>query len=35
VTQPWDPDAAARFNTFFARLLQVIADAPTRPSLRP
>jgi hypothetical protein len=33
--QPWDPSAAARFNAFFARLLETVADAPTRPALAP
>jgi hypothetical protein len=31
--QPWDPVAAARFNEFFARLVQTIADAQARPSM--
>ena len=31
--QPWDPSGAARFNAFFARLLETVADAPVRPSL--
>jgi Zn-dependent M28 family amino/carboxypeptidase len=33
--QPWDPSAAARFNAFFARLLEAVADAPGRPTLAP
>jgi Zn-dependent M28 family amino/carboxypeptidase len=33
--QPWDPSAAARFNAFFARLLEAVADAPARPTLAP
>jgi len=33
--QPWDPMAAARFNAFFARLLETVAEAPTRPVLAP
>jgi Zn-dependent M28 family amino/carboxypeptidase len=35
VRQPWDPEAAARFNAFFARLVQAVADAPSRPVWRP
>jgi Zn-dependent M28 family amino/carboxypeptidase len=31
VNQPWDPDAAARFNAFFARLLEIVANGPARP----
>jgi Zn-dependent M28 family amino/carboxypeptidase len=31
--QPWNPDAAARFNDFFARLVETVADAPARPSM--
>lgn len=33
--QPWDPEAAARFNAFFARLVQAVGDAPSRPVWRP
>jgi len=33
--QPWDPSAAARFNAFFARLLETVAEAPARPVLAP
>jgi hypothetical protein len=33
--QAWDPTAAARFNVFFARLLEAVAEAPTRPALAP
>jgi hypothetical protein len=32
--QSWDRSGAARFNEFFARLLQIVADAPVRPILR-
>ena len=32
LTQPVDFDAAAKFDTFFYRLVQAIADAPVRPS---
>jgi hypothetical protein len=31
--QPWDRSAAARFNQFFARLLETVADAAERPAL--
>jgi len=33
VDQLWDRSGAARFNAFFARLLETVADAPVRPSL--
>lgn len=29
--QPWDPDAAAKFNDFFNRLVATLADADRRP----
>lgn len=29
--QPWDPPAAAKFNEFFARLVETIANASERP----
>lgn len=29
--QPWDPAAAAKFNEFFGRLVQVVANADSRP----
>jgi hypothetical protein len=29
--QPWDPSAAAKFNDFFLRLLEAIANADERP----
>ena len=35
VNQPWDPEAAARFNSFFQRLLEAVADAPGRPTFKP
>jgi hypothetical protein len=31
--QPWDRSGAARFNAFFARLVETVADAPVRPSM--
>jgi hypothetical protein len=33
--QPWDPVAAARFNEFFYRLLERVANADIRPEWRP
>lgn len=35
VTQPWVPEAAARFNQFFARLVTALANADTAPAWRP
>ena len=29
--QPWDPGAAAKFNDFFGRLVETIANASERP----
>jgi Zn-dependent M28 family amino/carboxypeptidase len=29
--QPWDPEAAAKFNRFFEKLVMTVADAPERP----
>jgi len=29
--QPWDPTAAAKFNQFFARLVETIANTSERP----
>ncbi len=31
LNQPWVPEAAAKFNDFFAKLVETIADAPERP----
>jgi len=31
LNQPWDPAAAAKFNQFFARLVEAIANADDRP----
>jgi hypothetical protein len=31
LNQPWLPEAAAKFNEFFAKLVTTIADAPDRP----
>jgi hypothetical protein len=35
VTQPMDFQAAAKFNSFFYRLVEAVADAPARPSFAP
>jgi Zn-dependent M28 family amino/carboxypeptidase len=35
VTQPMDFEAAAKFNNFFYRLAEAVADAPERPSWTP
>lgn len=32
ISQPWDPTAAAKFNEFFYRLTERVADAPRRPA---
>jgi hypothetical protein len=33
--QPWDPEAAAKFNEFFRRLVEAIANADARPQWKP
>jgi len=33
--QPWDPAAADKFNTFFGRVVEALADAPQRPQWKP
>ena len=33
--QPWDPEAAAKFNLFFRRLVEAVADADARPQWKP
>ncbi|MEO8597702.1 MAG: M28 family peptidase [Candidatus Solibacter sp.] len=35
VKQPWDPQAAAKFNAFFGRLVEALADAAQRPRWKP
>jgi hypothetical protein len=35
IHQPWDPAAAAKFNDFFAKLVETVADAPNRPQWKP
>ena len=32
--QPWLPEAAAKFNDFFAKLVESVADAPGRPAFK-
>jgi hypothetical protein len=33
LNQPWLPEAAAKFNAFFAKLVTTVADAPDRPRM--
>jgi hypothetical protein len=33
--QPWDPEAAAKFNLFFRRLVESVANADARPQWKP
>jgi Zn-dependent M28 family amino/carboxypeptidase len=35
IHQPWDPPAAAKFNDFFDKLVEVVANATERPQWRP
>ena len=35
INQPWDPPAAAKFNDFFGRLVEAVANAPDPPKWRP
>jgi Zn-dependent M28 family amino/carboxypeptidase len=35
INQPWDPPAAAKFNDFFARVVEAVSDAPQKPKWRP
>ena len=35
LNQPWVPDAAAKFNDFFAKLVETVADAPEPPRWKP
>ena len=35
LNQPWNPTAAAKFNTFFAKLVETIANAPEKPQWKP
>jgi hypothetical protein len=35
LNQPWLPEAAAKFNQFFAKLVTTVADAPDRPKWLP
>jgi hypothetical protein len=34
VNQPWNPEAAGRFNEFFAKLVEVVANAGGRPVMK-
>jgi len=33
--QPWDPEAAAKFNEFFRREVELVANADARPKWKP
>lgn len=35
INQPWDPPAAAKFNEFFAKVVQTVCDAEQKPQWRP
>ncbi len=35
LNQPWVPEAAAKFNTFFATVVENLANAPERPKWKP
>jgi hypothetical protein len=35
IDQPWDPAAAAKFNDFFAKLVEAVANADARPKWKP
>ena len=35
LNQPWLPEAAAKFNDFFGKLVETLADTPTRPAFKP
>jgi Zn-dependent M28 family amino/carboxypeptidase len=35
LAQPWDPDAAARFNAFFARVVEAVCNSRERPRWKP
>ena len=35
IEQPWDPPAAAKFNDFFAKLVEAVSNADDRPKWRP
>ena len=35
LNQPWDPSGAARFNEFFRRLVEDVANDPRRPEWKP
>jgi Zn-dependent M28 family amino/carboxypeptidase len=35
IDQPWDPPAAARFNEFFAKVVEAVSNADEKPKWRP
>ena len=35
LSQPWDPAAAAKFNEFFRKLVEAVANAGERPQWKP
>jgi Peptidase family M28 len=35
INQPWDPEAAAKFNEFFGRVVEAVSNADERPKWRP
>ncbi|MEO8027934.1 MAG: M28 family peptidase [Bryobacteraceae bacterium] len=35
LNQPWDPEAAAKFNDFFRRMVETVANADGRPKWKP
>ena len=35
IDQPWDPPAAAKFNGFFAKLVEAVSNDEERPRWRP
>jgi hypothetical protein len=34
LNQPWDREAAGKFNEFFKRVVEAVANAPERPRRR-
>jgi Zn-dependent M28 family amino/carboxypeptidase len=35
INQPWDPPAAAKFNDFFAKLVETVSNADEKPQWKP
>jgi hypothetical protein len=35
IDQPWDPPAAAKFNEFFAKVVESVANSPEKPAWKP